>query len=48
VYVEWILNLYWCLEDLGRIARMEEGRSAFTILTDISTGKKPLGKPRHR
>ena len=27
---------------------MEEGRSAFRILTGKSTGKRPLGKPRHR
>ena len=26
----------------GHIARMEEGRSAFKILTGTSTGKKPL------
>ena len=28
----------------GHVARMEEGRSAFKILT----GKIPLGRPRHR
>ena len=28
----------------GHVARMEEGRSAFKILT----GKKPLGRPRRR
>ena len=27
---------------------MEEGRSAFKILTGKPTGKKPLGKPRRR
>ena len=27
---------------------MEEGRSAFKILTDKPTGKKPLGRPRRR
>ena len=27
---------------------MEEGRSAFKILTDKPTGKRPLGKPRRR
>ena len=32
----------------GHVARMEEGRSAFKILTDTSTGNKPLGRPRHR
>ena len=28
--------------------RMEEGRSAFKILTSTPTGKRPLGRPRHR
>ena len=32
----------------GHIARMEEGRSAFTILTVKPTGKRPLGRPRRR
>ena len=32
----------------GHVARMEEGRSAFKILTGIPTGKRPLGRPRHR
>ena len=32
----------------GHVARMEKGRSAFTILTGIPTGKRPLGWPRHR
>ena len=27
---------------------MEEGRSAFRILTGKSTGKRPLGRPRRR
>ena len=27
---------------------MEEGRSAFKILTGKPIGKKPLGRPRHR
>ena len=27
---------------------MEEGRSAFIILTGIPTGKRPLGRPRCR
>ena len=27
---------------------MEEGRSAFKILTGKPTGKGPLGRPRHR
>ena len=32
----------------GRVARMEEGRSAFKILTGTPTGKRPLGSPQHR
>ena len=27
---------------------MEEGRSSFKILIGKPTGKKPLGRPRHR
>ena len=30
----------------GHVARMEEGRSAFKILTDKPTRKRPLGRPR--
>ena len=29
----------------GHVARMEEGRSAFKILTGTATGKRPLGRP---
>ena len=32
----------------GHVARMEEGRSAYKILTDKPTGNKPLGRPRSR
>ena len=32
----------------GRVARREEGRSTFKILTGKSTGKRPLGRPRRR
>ena len=32
----------------GHVARMEEGRSSFKILTDKPTGKRPLGRPRRR
>ena len=32
----------------GHVVRMEEGRSAFRILTGTPTGKRRLGKPRHR
>ena len=30
------------------VARMQEGRSAFKILTGKPTGKRPLGRPRRR
>ena len=30
----------------GHVARMEESRSAFKIVTGKSTGKRPLGRPR--
>ena len=32
----------------GRVVRMEEGRSAFKILTGKPTGKRPLGRSRLR
>ena len=32
----------------GHVPRMEEGRSAFKILTGKPTGKRPLGMPRRR
>jgi hypothetical protein len=32
----------------GHVARMEEGRSAFKILTDKHTGKIPLGRSTRR
>ena len=32
----------------GYVARMEEGRSAFKILTGKPSGKRPLGTPRRR
>ena len=32
----------------GHVARMEEGRSAFKILTGKPTGKILLGRPRRR
>ena len=30
----------------GHVTRMEDSRSSFKILTDIPTGKRPLGMPR--
>ena len=32
----------------SHVARMEEGRSVFKILTGTPTVKIPLGRPRHR
>jgi hypothetical protein len=32
----------------GYVARMEEGRSAFKILTGTPIVKRPLGRPRRR
>ena len=32
----------------GHVARMEEGRRAFKILTGKPTGKRPLGRLRRR
>ena len=32
----------------GHVARMEEGRGAFKILTGKPTGKRPWGRPRRR
>ena len=39
-----IVRVIWA----GHVARMEEGRSAFKILTGIPAGKRPLGSPRRR
>ena len=39
-----IVRLRWA----GHVARMEEGRSAFKILTGKPTGKRSLGMPRRR
>ena len=32
----------------GHVARMNEGRSAFKILTGKSAGKRPIGRPSRR
>ena len=45
------LYLIFCFTSISLIntdKRMEEGGSAFKILTDKPTGKRPLGKPRRR
>jgi hypothetical protein len=36
------------LRSAGRVARMEEDRSAFKILRGTPAGKRPLGRPRCR
>ena len=36
------------LRSVGHVARMEEGRSAFKILTGTPARKRPLGRPRRR
>jgi hypothetical protein len=38
------IRLRWA----GHVARMEEGRSTFKILTVTPAGKKPSGSPRRR
>ena len=38
------IRLRWA----GHVARMEEGRSTFKILTGKPTGKRPIGRPRCR
>ena len=36
------------LRGAPHVAKMEEDRSAFKILTGKTTGKRPLGRPRRR
>ena len=36
------------LRSAGHVARMEEGRRSYKILTGTSTGKRLLEKPRRR
>ena len=36
------------LRRAGHVVRMEEGRSAFKILTGKPTGTRPLGRSRRR
>ena len=40
----WSRRLRWACH----VARMEEGRRAFKILTGTPAGKRPLGRPRRR
>ena len=42
------VSKYRRLRWAGHIARMEEGRSAFKILTGKPTGNRPSGRPRRR
>ena len=32
----------------SHVARMEEGRTSFKIVTGTPTGKRPLGRPKRR
>ena len=46
-------NIVWVIKSRklrwsGHVARMEEGRSAFKILTSKPTGNTPLGRARRR
>ena len=46
-------NIVWLIKSrrlrwAGHVVRMEDGRSAFKILTGKPTGKRPLGRPRRR
>ena len=42
-----LFDLYGEYRWAGHVARMEEDRSAFKILTGKPTGNIPLGRPRH-
>ena len=44
----YILHFNGRLRRADHVARMEEGRSAFKMLTGKPIGKRPLGKPRRR
>ena len=39
---------YRILRWAGHVAIMEDGKSAFKILTGLPTGKRPLGRPRRK
>ena len=46
-----LTNIVWVIKSrrlrwAGHVARMEEGRSPFKMLTGKPTGKIPLGRPR--
>ena len=45
--------IFWMIKSrrlrwAGHVAKMEEGRSAFKILTGKPSGKRPLGRSRRR
>ena len=44
VYTVPLMKLKWA----DYVARMEEGRCDFKILTGKHTGKRPMGRPRRR
>ena len=44
IFLKHLIRLRWA----GHVARMEEGKSAFKILTGKPIGKKPLWRPRRR
>jgi hypothetical protein len=44
IRVTQFIKLSWACH----VARMQESRSAFKILTGTPTGKRPLGRPRRR
>ena len=58
IYIYIYIYIYWSIYNdnnnnrrlrwTGHIARIEEGRSSFKILTGKPTGKRPLGMPRRR
>ena len=48
MYVCIYIYIYIYMRWTGHVARMEESRSSFKILTGKPTGKRPLGRPRRR
>ena len=47
-HIVWVNKSRRLSKMAGHVARMEEGRCAFKILTAKPKGKRPLGKPGHR
>ena len=48
ILVKYFNNSYFSLFCIFYDKIMEEGRSIFKILTDIPTGRTPLGRPRNQ